>query len=245
MSSALEEKLLATLATMEQKIDNLTSLHLETRRMANNNHLEIMALKAEVVMLKKENNEFKQELLLVKDSNNRREQQSRELTIRVLGMPVSEEESREGAKFAVKAVYDRVFKPILATAKTNGLIDGVPQFNNCIEEGFRMGKGVNDSKGRPLPPPLVIKLKSKTIKAAIFKSKRAAMPNMEKATGFKMFIVEDLTVPTVKKMKELKDDRRVGKVWTVEGNIKYTLADQPDTIIKLSSVFKPLNEILK
>ena len=243
--SALEEKLLATLATMEQKIDNLTTLHLETRRMANNNHAEIMALKAEVVMLRKENDEFRQELLLVKDSNNRREQQARELTIRVLGVPVTEEEGHEGVKYAVKAVYDKVLKPILGTAKTNGLIDAVPQFNNCIEEGYRMGKGVNDAKGRPLPPPLVLKLKSKTIKAAIFRSKKEAMPDMEKITGFKMFIVEDLTVPTVKKMKELKEDRRVGKVWTVEGNIKYTLADKPDTIIKLSSVFKPLNEILK
>ena len=61
----------------------------------------------------------------------------------------------------------------------------------------------------------------------------------------KAIIVEDLTPPTLKRMKEMKEDRRVEKVWTMEGSIKYTLATKPAVVCRLPSVFKPLNEFLK
>ena len=47
---------------------------------------------------------------------------------------LSEEERQDGIKVAVKQAYDRFLKPILSAAKTNGLIETMPQLNNCVEE---------------------------------------------------------------------------------------------------------------
>ena len=70
--------MLAALGSMEKKLDHLTKLHLETRQMANENHKEILGLKAKVETLERENMEFKKELQEMKESCNRRDQQARE-----------------------------------------------------------------------------------------------------------------------------------------------------------------------
>ena len=71
-----------------------------------------------------------------------------------------------------------------------------------------MGKGVTDEKGNLLPPPLVVRLKSMAVKVALFKCKRDALPKpseAEMAAGIrKLLLVEDLTLPTLHKLKELK-----------------------------------------
>jgi hypothetical protein len=57
--------------------------------------------------------------------------------------------------------------------------------------------------------------------------------------------VEDLTIPTLNKMKELRADDRVGKVWTTEGQIRFTLVDAPSKVLKFRGVYAPLSEIIK
>ena len=108
----------------------------------------------------------------------------------------------------------------------------MPQLNNCVEEAYRFGKGVTDAQGATLPPVLVLRLKSKAIKTAIFKTKKEVLPTpsaAEKSAGIKkVLLVEDLTVPTLHKMKELKNDTRVAKVWTMDRSIQYTLVAKPD-----------------
>ena len=162
---------------------------------------------------------------------------------------LSEEERQDGIKVAVKQAYDRFLKPILSAAKTNGLIETVPQLNNCVEEAYRFGKGVTDTQGATLPPVLVLRLRSKAIKTAIFKTKKEVLPTpsaAEKSAGIKkVLLVEDLTVPTLHKMKELKNDTRVAKVWTMEGSIRFTLVAKPDEMRKLPSVFMALADLLK
>ena len=81
--------------------------------MAINNYKEIVILNTKVALLEANNLEMKKELLLVKEIVNKREQQSRELTVRILGMAVSEEERQDGIKVVVKQAYDRFLKPIL------------------------------------------------------------------------------------------------------------------------------------
>ena len=246
---SLEDRITLMMGTLEKKIDHLTSLHLETREMAINNYKEIAVLNTKVALLEADNQEMRKELLLVKEIVNKREQQSRELTVRILGMAVSEEEKQDGLKVAIKQAYDRFLKPILSAAKTNGLIETVPQLNNCVEEGYRVGKGVTDAQGITLPPVLVLRLKTKAIKTAIFKTKREVLPTLppaEKSAGIKkVLLVEDLTVPTLTKMKEMKNDTRVAKVWTMEGSIRFTLVTKPDEMRKVSSVFMPLADLLK
>jgi hypothetical protein len=57
--------------------------------------------------------------------------------------------------------------------------------------------------------------------------------------------VEDLTAATLAKMKELKDDERIEKVWTTEGSIRFNLVADPERVRKLPGVFTPLNEAIK
>ena len=107
---SLEDRIALMMGSVEKKIKQLTSLHLETREMANK---EIVILNTKVALLEADNQEMRKELLIVKEIINKREQQSRELTVRILGMAVSEEERQDGIKVAVKQAYDRFLKPIL------------------------------------------------------------------------------------------------------------------------------------
>jgi hypothetical protein len=57
-------------------------------------------------------------------------------------------------------------------------------------------------------------------------------------------VVEELTTATIKRMKELREDDRVERVWLVEGTIRFSLKTdhKPRTCY---SVFGPLAEIIK
>ena len=57
-------------------------------------------------------------------------------------------------------------------------------------------------------------------------------------------IVEDLTPPTFKMLKMLREDKRVARAWTVEGRIRYVL-EKEDTIRTVSSVFDHLDTFLQ
>jgi hypothetical protein len=46
-------------------------------------------------------------------------------------------------------------------------------------------------------------------------------------------------------MKEMRADNRVGKVWTMEGQIRLTLVDAPSKVLKFHGVYSPLSEIIK
>jgi hypothetical protein len=194
---------------------------------------------------------MKRELRVAKESTNRSELASRFLTVRVLGMPVSAEERAAASpedrnKAAVKNAYDKILKPILTVAKAKGHLEAVPQLKTVIEEGFRINSNAKDKRGVPYPPPLIIRLTHKSFRTAVFLFKKEALatPGGASSDG-NCFIVEDLTTPTLNKMKELRADNRVGKVWTTEGQIRFTLVDAPSKVLKCRGVFSPLSEIIK
>jgi hypothetical protein len=57
--------------------------------------------------------------------------------------------------------------------------------------------------------------------------------------------VEDLTLPTLKKLKELREDDRVSRAWTTEGAIRYILVATPEVVRKCPGAFAPLSEFIK
>ncbi len=60
-----------------------------------------------------------------------------------------------------------------------------------------------------------------------------------------MFIAEDLTPSTFKAMKMLKNSEQVAKVWSVDGQVRFTLAgDTSGSIKKVQSVFLPVDEMI-
>ena len=172
--------------------------------------------------------------------------------MRVLGLPVSAEERAAASpedrnKAAVKNAYDKILRPILSVAKAKGHLEVVPQLKTTIEEGFRINSNAKDKRGVPYPPPLILRFTHKSYRTAVFLFKREAFNPSGGASSdnLNFFIVEDLTIPTLNKMKELRADDRVGKVWTTEGQIRFTLVDAPSKVLKFRGVYAPLSEIIK
>ncbi len=46
-------------------------------------------------------------------------------------------------------------------------------------------------------------------------------------------------------MKELQLDDHVGKVWTTEGQIRFTLLDALSKVLKFRGVYSPFSEVIK
>ena len=238
--------------TLDQRLDHILAILMETKAICEQNQREIVTLKEKIISLEKENNTVKRELRVAKDSTNRYELATRFLTVRVLGLPVSAEERaatspEDRNKAAVKNAYDKILKPILSVAKAKGHLEVVPQLKTTIEEGFRINSNAKDKRGVPYPPPLILRFTHKSYRTAVFLFKREAFNPSGGASSdnLNFFIVEDLTIPTLNKMKELRDDERVEKVWTTKGMIRYTLASGPNKIRKFPGAFTPLNEAIK
>jgi hypothetical protein len=70
-------------------------------------------------------------------------------------------------------------------------------------------------------------------------------PN-EKTSGIKRISLnEDLTSDTFSTLKALREDSRVGRAWTVDGNIKFIRSNDSENIIhRVKSVYDPLDIIL-
>jgi hypothetical protein len=238
--------------TLDQRLDHILAILMETKSICLQNQKEIVTLKEKIISLEKENNTVKRELRVAKESTNRYELASRFLTVRVLGLPVSAEERAAASpedrnKAAVKNAYDKILKPILTVAKAKGHLEVVPQLKTTIEEGFRINSNAKDKRGVPYPPPLILRFTHKSYRTAVFLFKREAFasPGGASPDNINFFIVEDLTTPTLNKMKELRADDRVGKVWTTEGQIRFTLVDAPSKVLKFRGVYSPLSEIIK
>ena len=239
-------KPISSSATMEEKMDQILAIILNTNGIVERLESEFKVVKTQVVELQKEVVSIKKELRTVKESVNRSELASRNLSVRILGLPVLEDETPSSI---IKQAYEKILKPILTAAKNNQKLEAIPQQKTLIEDGYRLKNFQKDNQDRPLPPPVIIKLSNKTIRTIIFQNKREAIPApsaAEIARGVKQyFVVEDLTLPTLKKIKELRDDDRVTKVWTTEGAIRFTLKDTPDVVRKCPGAFAPLSEFIK
>jgi hypothetical protein len=197
------------------------------------------------------------EIASMKDQNNAREQLLRGHSIRIIGMPITEEEasSREPNKVLLKKVFERVIKPVLAAAKTNGHTDSVPSMNNTISEIYRVRVGLPQAQGvvgqpRPatVPPPIIVKFTTLDLRTAFMRNKRVNIPQVsetERAAGVKKILaVEDLTGPSHKKMRELIAEPAVEKVWSVDGRLCFTLVNDNTVVHKVKSVFDPVAVII-
>jgi hypothetical protein len=234
-------------STVEAKLDIIMATLVEALDENCKYKEEIKQLTIKVNTLEKDNKITKKELRQVKESANRYELSARSLTVRILGLPVSQEEanSSERNKVAVKNAYDRFLKPIFNAARAKGHITAVPQLTTAISEGFRLNTNAKDKRGNPYPAPLLIKFSDKTFRTAIFLCKREVLASLKEEGGPIPIIVEDLTAATLAKMKELKDDERIEKVWTTEGSIRFTLVADPERVRKFPGAFTPLNEAIK
>jgi chromosome segregation ATPase len=222
-----------------QGMANTQSQLSEMKTLLTSNQTRISQLEDQVCGL---NGEVKQ----LKELVNLREQQARNLTVRILGLPVTEDEVNgpDPAASTARTAYERIVRPILSVAKTKGKISTLPALQNTVIKAYRTSK---PSPANP-PPPIILHLVSANVKTAIFSARKDALPNptdAEKAAGLKKFLlVEDLTPPTFAFLKLMKEDKRVERAWTVDGQIKFIKAgDKENVIHKVRSIYNTIDSL--
>jgi hypothetical protein len=213
----------------------------ETREMLVANQNRIEATDARVTALQTEVKHLKE----VVNSN---EQQKKSLSLRLLGLAPSEEELNgpDVNAATAKLAYDKIIRPILSSAKAKGKVASVPSLANTIVKAFRTAKL---SPSQTSPPPIIITLVSLNIKIAILTNKKGNIPlpsPSDQSSGNKRISLnEDLTADTFALLKALREDRRVGRAWTVDGNVKFIRANDADNVIqRVRSVYDPIEKIL-
>jgi hypothetical protein len=190
------------------------------------------------------------EMNKIKESVNRVDQDARACIVRISGLTVSEADMNLHGfeKSIIKKVYDRIVKPVLTVAKTNGDLESVPTMLNVQEQGYIVNRGGKDKQGRAMPPILAVRFTNRFLRNTVMRLRREHMPSPsdeEKAAGVsRYYINEDLTPETARKVKELRGSALVERVWTIDGRIRLTKVGDPNTIIKVNSPFMSLEEAL-
>jgi hypothetical protein len=230
-------------ASMEDKMDIMLQLLVQQTK-------SIALFQGKIEELEKENNAMKstigslsKEIFVLKNSSNRREQHLLNNSIRIFGVAVHEDEpnTTDGGKALAGRVFEKILKPILVAAKIKGA-----NVANVIETCYRAGKASSD-KARP--PPVVVKLCSPSLRLTILRNKKTGMAPPSEADqrlGIKRFtVVEDLTGDSFKLLRTLAGDSRVEKVWTIDGNIRFTLTgDSTSSIKRVKSVYDSIDKIV-
>jgi hypothetical protein len=128
------------------------------------------------------------EVRICKETVSRLDQDSRACVVRISGLSVSDADMQQHGfeKAIIKKVYDRIVKPILNVAKTNGDIDSVPNMLNVLEQGYVASRGHKDKQGRPLPPILAVRFTNRYLRNTVMRLRRENMPSpsdAERAAG--------------------------------------------------------------
>jgi hypothetical protein len=240
--SSIQDQLNTVISMLKEQAQTLN----ETRSMLAESQAKVTVLESKVSTLEGKVLSLESDLLSLKEVTNNREQVSKLCSIRVHGLPVTDDElaATDGGKSLGIRVYDRVLKPILAAAKAKGDISSVPHCSNVVEECYRSGRPTKSGK----PAPIVVKIANKNLRLAILRNKRSNIPlplETERTEFVKRFsVVEDLTGPTFRLLKLLQEQDSVARAWTVEGKIRFVLSSNPNNVLKVKSVFVPLEAIL-
>jgi hypothetical protein len=187
------------------------------------------------------------EIFKLKDQLNDMHQTNRALTVRIFGLPSTEDEaSADSGKVTAKLAYDRILKPILSSAKEKTFITSVPTLPNCVTEAFRV-KSHNPNSTRPTP--IILKLSSLSIKTALFRARKDALPSpteAEQSAGLKRFhLAEDLTSDSFNCLMELRAHSKVLRAWSVAGEIRFTLKNGDSSHVhKVKSVYDNIDLML-
>jgi hypothetical protein len=233
-------------ASMEDNIRFLiqaavnTNLQLkETNSLLAANQTRLVKAEGEIVRL---SSEVKQ----LKEIVNHREQVARSLCVRIINLPMSEDEIHgpEPAVATAKLVYERVIHPLLVAAKAKTKIASVPALQNTVVKAYRLSK---PSAASP-SPPIVAHLISANIKTICFIMKKEALPKLSDAkralSQKRLLLTKDLTSPSFAFLKQLKDDDRISRAWSVEGQIRFIKSGDPNNYVhKVRSVFNSVDSL--
>ena len=229
----------AKLDTLSATVNTISESVAALQAQVQDNTSDIAAMRRDFELFKTESYI---EIRSVKNTLNFRDQQLRGAQLRLFNFPVSTDDT---AGLAAR-VYDRVLRPLLAAAKAAGEISAVPQVQNAIEACYRCYTQEEPKEGQPLPP-IVVKLANRQLKIAAMKQRKLNLlqpSEGERKSGCKRFVlVEDLTPPAHKLLKALQADQRTDKVWSVNGQIHFSVPGKSG-FKKVRSVFDNIESIL-
>jgi hypothetical protein len=204
-------------------------------------------LQSKVVLLEKEVVNLNKQVYDLQNIVNVREQERRGLTVRISGVPFTDEEKAStDSKSLMKKVYDKILLPVLNSAKSKNHIDRIPSMANTVQLCYRVG-AASARTGTGAPPPIILKFANETVRLTILKNKRNGLPaplQEEKDMGITRFnITEDLTPPCYRLVKELNRNEDVAKVWTIDGQIRILLRGS-QSVFRVRSVFDSADSIV-
>ena len=208
-----------------------------------------------IVKLEDDLNQAKKQ---IQNGLHERELRDRMNSVRIFGLKLDGEPTNVGN--VLENVYSKLIFPILDQAVTAGDIDAVPPCHALLEYGHILPSKKADS---PTTPPIIVRFFSRHYRYLVFKHKRSYLhPNpvppsrppqtrssansaaATPAVAFSsperspIYINEDLTSATFKKMKDMIEDKQTySKVWTVNGRIKFVLKSAPNTVSTVRNVF--------
>ena len=223
-------------------LQTLQTSHDDMKQLLEDSLARVVVLEEKVVTLGSRLDRQEKEILDLKNLVNNREIASRSSAVRLVGLPVEDDESRavDGGRAFLNRVFERIVKPVLEAAKAKGDIPQVPTPANTIESVYRVGRPIACAR----PPSIIINFVNKQLRLAVLRHKKGNIPSYG-SDQIRPFIGEDLTAPTSRMMKLLNADERVFRVWSIEGRLRFTLRSDNTTVHTVKSVFDPLNSIIK
>lgn len=122
----------------------------------------------------------------LEDKLNEREQHSRNSSVRIFGLQLSQEVSKDAVKTS-EVVYSKVLKPILELVVKEVTIFSVPGMLDVIEYSYCLPKTQNQDHA-----PIICRFHSCILRMLTFKHKREFLSKQSS----KIYITEDLTAAT-------------------------------------------------
>jgi len=182
------------LANIDRRLDRFEARIYEAERRADSLQKEMKKYQSEVQEKSREIGSLRAEIEVLREGTEEREQYLRRDNVRLLGV---REEGIETAEETERVVRDIIRKDM-----------GVEQ-----EIDFSIVHRTGPRRDNQ-PRPIICRLVRKKDKAVIMKNKRKLRQSRPEVS-----VMEDLTVSRVKLVRDLRQNERIKKVWTMDGKI--------------------------
>jgi hypothetical protein len=169
-------------ASMEDNIKYLIKFAVESQRHSQETRDLLISNQSKIEATDNRVTALQGEVKHLKEIVNTNEQQKKTLSLRLLGLPPSDEELNgpDANAATAKLAYEKIIRPILTSAKAKGKIASVPSLTNTITKAFRTAKLSPSSSNIP---PIIITVVSLNVKIAILTNKKGNIPPPPLLTG--------------------------------------------------------------
>jgi FtsZ-binding cell division protein ZapB len=240
------------LTAIKSKLDKVDLLESKLDRL----QAALDQLSIENIQIKSENASLKSDLAArdqtieqLQNGLNQLERHQRSWSIRIHGIPLSNNEEKDPQK-VMKKIYDLLFLPILRGALANKEISAVPDYDQIFETAHVL-PGKNGAH-----KPIIARFYNRNMKALCFKYRKEFAPRVNNGAVTRRGgrdnippqrqcfpFQDDLPKATLDKMKEIQADSSVQSCWSISGQLRFKLKNS-ETVKKVNSVFDPLEKIL-